>query len=52
MPLTKKRTAKKAHSKRSPSTVVVVRKRIAAKDTLFPEKIARAKKILAHTEGL
>jgi hypothetical protein len=52
MPLAKKRTGKKVLKKRTPSTVVVVRKRIAAKDTLFPEKVARAKEILAHTEGL
>jgi hypothetical protein len=52
MPLAKKRAAKKVLKKRTPAAVVVVRKRIAAKDTLFPEKVARAKKILAHTEGL
>lgn len=52
MPLAKKRAAKKALKKRTSPTVVVVRKRVAAKDTLFPEKVARAKKILAHTEGL
>jgi hypothetical protein len=52
MSLAKKRTAKKVLKKGTPSTVVVVRKRIAVKDTLFPEKVARAKKILANTEGL
>jgi len=53
MSLAKKNTAKKTLPKRaSASTVVVVRKRIAAKDTLFPEKVARAKKILSNTQFL
>jgi hypothetical protein len=52
MPLEKKRATKKILEKRTASTVVVVRKRIVAKDTLFPEKVAKAKKILVHSEGL
>ncbi len=34
------------------STMVVVKTRIAAKDTLFPEKVARAKEILSKTKFL
>jgi hypothetical protein len=53
MPLTRKNTAKKTRKKRiSPSTVVAVRTRISAKDTLFPEKVARAKRILSNTQNL
>jgi hypothetical protein len=53
MPLAKKNTAKNTLKKRtSASTIVVVRKRISAKDTLFPEKVAKAKKILSNTQFL
>jgi hypothetical protein len=53
MPVAKKNAAKKALRKRaSPSTVVVVRSRISAKDNLFPEKVARARKILSNTQDL
>jgi hypothetical protein len=52
MSVAKKNTAKKTIRKRSSATVVVIESRIAAKDTLFPEKVARAKKILANTQDL
>jgi hypothetical protein len=53
MSLAKKNITKKILRKRSSSsTVVVVKRRISAKDTLFPEKVARAKKILNNTQGL
>jgi len=53
MPLIKKNSAKKTSKKgTSPATVVVVKTRISAKDTLFPEKLARAKKILSNTKFL
>lgn len=34
------------------SVVVVVKTRIIAKDTFFPEKVARAKEILSKTKFL
>lgn len=53
MPLARKNTSKRSLKKRNPSsTVVAVRTRIAAKNTLFPEKVARAKKILSNTQDL
>jgi hypothetical protein len=52
MSVTKKNTAKKNLRKRSSATVVVIESRIAAKDTLFPEKVARANKILSNTKSL
>jgi len=53
MPVIKKNTANKTLKKRTSSpTVVVVKTRISAKDTLFPEKVARAKRILSHTRDL
>jgi hypothetical protein len=50
MPIAKKNTAKKKRKKRLAETVVVVESRIAAKDTLFPEKVAKANKILSKTK--
>jgi hypothetical protein len=53
MPVAKKIAPKKSSKKgTSSATVVVVRKRIAANDTLFPEKVARARKILSNTQNL
>jgi hypothetical protein len=53
MSVARKNAAKKTLKKRaSSSTVVVVRTRISAKDTLFPEKVARAKRILSNTKDL
>lgn len=52
MPLAKKNTAKKTLKKRVSASTIVVRTRIAAKDTLFPEKVAKAKRILGNTQFL
>jgi hypothetical protein len=53
MSIEKKNTVKKISSKATSSaTTVVIKTRIAAKDTLFPEKVARAKKILSNTKFL
>ena len=49
MPLAKKSTSKNLLKKRTSSTVIVIESRIAAKDTLFPEKVAKANKILRNT---
>lgn len=48
MSLSKKKTAKKTFKKRGSSTVVVIHTHIAAEDTLFPEKVASAKKVLRN----
>jgi hypothetical protein len=48
MPTAKKKNARKASKKRASSTVVVIEKKISAKDTLFPKKVAEAKKILRN----
>jgi hypothetical protein len=45
----RKTATKKSLKKRLSSTVVVIESRIAAKDTLFPEKVAKANKILRNT---
>jgi hypothetical protein len=50
MPIAKKNTAKKKWKKRPAEAVVVVESRIAAKDTLFPGKVAKANKILCKTK--
>jgi|HubBroStandDraft_5_1064220.scaffolds.fasta_scaffold2345432_2 hypothetical protein len=50
MPIAKKNTAKNKRMKRPGETVVVVESRIAAKDTLFPAKVAKANKILGKTK--
>lgn len=51
MSLAKRKISGKALKKRtSPSIVVVVETRISAKDTLFPEKLAKAKRILRNTK--
>ena len=53
MPVASKKNIRKSKSKKiDSSTVVVVKTRIAAKDTLFPEKVARAKEILSKTKFL
>jgi len=46
MSVSKKKAALNTLKKRQSTTVVVLESRIAAKDTLFPEKVAQAKKIL------
>ena len=48
MSIAKKSTARKTLKKRIASTVVVTESRIAARDTLFPEKVAAAKKVLRN----
>jgi hypothetical protein len=50
MSATKKKLFTKLLKKRTTSTVMVFESRIAAKDTLFPEKVAEAKKILRNTK--
>jgi hypothetical protein len=45
-----KNTVKKKRKKTLAETVVVVESRIAAKDTLFPGKVAKANKILSKTK--
>jgi len=37
---------------RKATTIVVIESRIAAKDTLFPEKVVKANKILSNTKFL
>jgi hypothetical protein len=50
MPISKRNSTKKKRMKRSVETVVVIESRFAAKDTLFPEKVAKANKILSKTK--
>ncbi len=51
MPVTKKKLNRKTLKKRN-TTVVVIATPIAAKDTLFPEKVAKAKKMLRNAKFL
>jgi hypothetical protein len=50
MAIAKKKTTTKASKKRASSTIVVIESRISAKDALFPEKVAEAKKILRNAK--
>jgi hypothetical protein len=50
MSVAKKNSIRRPRKKRTSTTVVVIESRIAAKDTLFPEKVARANKILRNTK--
>jgi hypothetical protein len=50
MPIANKKTVRKGLKKSASATVVVIESRIAAKDTLFPEKVAEAKKILRNAK--
>ena len=52
MSVAKKIPVKKRLKKKAAATVVVVRSRTSANDSLFPEKVARAKKILSNTQDL
>jgi hypothetical protein len=52
MSVARKNAVKKILKKRKAATVVVIESRIAAKDTLFPEKVAKANKILSNTKLL
>jgi len=49
MSAARKNTTRK-HLKKRTQTVIVVESPIAAKDTLFPEKVVRANKILRNTK--
>jgi hypothetical protein len=51
MSVTKKKINRKTLKKRN-TTVVVIATPIAAKDTLFPEKVAKAKKMLRNAKFL
>jgi|HubBroStandDraft_2_1064218.scaffolds.fasta_scaffold639796_1 hypothetical protein len=50
MPVAKNNTTKKKRKKRSAETVTVVESHIAAEETLFPEKVVKANKILSKTK--
>jgi hypothetical protein len=50
--IAKKNTASKVLNKRKAATIVVIKSRIDAKDTLFPGKVAKANKILSNTKNL
>lgn len=50
MPVTKKKINRKTLKKRG--TTVVIATPISAKDTLFPEKVAKAKKMLRNAKFL
>jgi len=49
MPAARKNTTRKPLKKRA-QTVIVVESPIAAKNTLFPEKVAKANKVLRNTK--
>jgi hypothetical protein len=46
---TKKKTAKKRRLKKT-ETVIIIESTFDPKDTLFPEKVARAKEMLSKTD--
>ena len=50
MPATKKKRARKVLKKQK--TVIVFKQEINPKDTLFPEKVAKAKEIFSNAEFL
>lgn len=50
MATVKKNITRKSLKKRKSSTVVVIESHISAKDTLFPEKVADAKKNLRNAK--
>jgi hypothetical protein len=50
MPATRKNTTKRSLRKRKQAVVVVIESKIAAKDTLFPEKVAKGNKMLRRTK--
>ena len=52
MPSTKKKALRKALRRRKSTTVVVIAKEIAPEETLFPEKVARAKEVLSKAKFL
>jgi hypothetical protein len=52
MPIDKKNTARKLLKKRKATTVIVSESRIATKDAVCSEKVARVNKILSNTKNL
>jgi hypothetical protein len=52
MPSVKKNAASKVLKKRKVATVVVIESLIDAKETLFPEKVAKANNTLSNTKNL
>lgn len=46
MPLTKKKRIRKSVKKRKSEIVVIISHEISPQETLFPEKVARAKEVL------
>ncbi|HEY4065080.1 MAG TPA: hypothetical protein VGM30_24415 [Puia sp.] len=50
MPAGKKNTTRKRLKKRTQTTIFVIETQIAAKDTSFPDKVARANEILSKTK--
>jgi hypothetical protein len=50
MPLTKKKKVQRSVRKRKSEIVVVIATEMAAEDTLFPEKVARAKEVLSKAK--
>ncbi len=51
MPIIRKKTARKPLKKRKSSTVVVIVREIGSEDTLFPEKVANANKMLSKVKN-
>ena len=52
MAIVKKKTARKVSKKRNSDIVVVIESDISAEDTLFPEKVAKAKETLRNAKFL
>jgi len=53
MSVTNKKHIRKSKKKKiDSSTVIVIKSRIAAEDTLFPEKVAKAKEVLSKAKFL
>ena len=51
MPLSKKKRVRKSIKKRKSETVVIISHEISPEETLFPEKVARAKEMLRRLEN-
>lgn len=52
MPTLKRSNGRKTIKKRKENAVIVIATDIKAKDTLFPEKVAHAKKVLRNAKFL
>ena len=50
MPLTNKKKVRKSVKKRKSEIVVIISHEISPEETLFPEKVARAKEMLRRLE--